>query len=86
MKWHHRTGPAYRGTYHTVEDDSGQLIAECYEGSEAQQAKNANLIAAAPDMLTALERVLRTCGELSVGVQLAVEQAVAKATGQPVPQ
>lgn len=70
MQWHHRTGPAYRGTYHTVEDDGGSLIAECYDGSDQECAKNARLIAAAPDMQKVLEWIVAAHEDVDSGADI----------------
>jgi hypothetical protein len=40
------TGPAYNGQYHAIHAESGDLICECYEGSEEEQRANAKRIQA----------------------------------------
>ncbi len=50
------------------------------EGTAAEKRANARLIAAAPDMLAALQRV-RQCAVLDRLERVAVDEAIAKATG-----
>lgn len=89
MTWHHRTGPAYRGTYHTVEDDAGQLVAECYDGLSVAQAANARLIAAAPDMLKVIEWFVSEHenvdgADIPTHIYKEAKAALAKARGETV--
>lgn len=55
MPWRHVTGPSLKGLYHTVESADGTMVCECYEGTDEERAGFARLIAAAPDLLEALE-------------------------------
>lgn len=63
--WSYVTGPGLKAPYHTVHvgDGRGMMVCECYEGSEDEQAANAKLIAAAPELLEVLQSIKRH-GEL----------------------
>ena len=59
-------------------------LATCWDGGEIstkERDANARLIAAAPDMLEALELVMRE-EVLAVGVEMIVSSAIAKAKGE----
>lgn len=76
------------GGYYIVDANGWELAHLKYDYAHTCNATNhhrARLLAAAPEMLKALERVLQT-SELPRETLLAVEQAVAKATGQPIPE
>lgn len=60
-----------------------QEVAWCGSVLDGDAQANAHLIAAAPDMLTALETVLAG-GHLRTGLQAIVANAIAKATGRNV--
>jgi hypothetical protein len=57
--WEYETGPALNGRHHSVIDQEGVMVCECYEGTEEQQEANAKLIVSLvnnlPTILTALE-------------------------------
>lgn len=88
--WEYCTGPSLNGRYHTVEtkrdkDEDQLMICECYEGTDEQNEANARLMAAAPDMLDALQLVLDTYGfdsSTDSSIWQTVTAAIAKATGE----
>lgn len=58
--WQHDTGPSLSGRYHVVNDANGDMVCECYEGADRDRETNARLIAAAPDMLKALDDLVNS--------------------------
>jgi len=89
----HTPGP-WKRNHLTVKDHRGMVVAEVsaphhmLKGRERNEDMewsrgNARLIAAAPDMLTALETILAG-GHLTTGEQAIVADAIAKATGRDV--
>ena len=82
MKTKHTLGPwrVHEGWGLTVESSKCRIasIASAEYNAEA----NAHLIAAAPDMLEALERVLETKAHIGAIAHTMVKMAIAKAKGE----
>ena len=85
----HTKGPWFKdGHFIRQVDDSG-LIAELYispnsnDGRNQSLTDNARLIAAAPEMLEALEAICDSCLSLSFDELCLIKNAIRKARGEP---
>lgn len=101
MSKKHTPGPLFairakQGGDHAVKDRDNNVVAECFEDirelgecAMAEAKANATLYAAAPDLLEALQDVLRVMEQheqLGGGASIfgdAARAAIAKATGAP---
>jgi hypothetical protein len=79
-----------RVTSVTVLCDDGEdtMVCECYEGTYEQRVNAANLIAAAPELLAALQAMLKCCYDMerndeTLAAVKSAMKAIYKATGEP---
>lgn len=63
-----------------IESQWGSIARVAYAGDYAQQVANSRLIAAAPDLLEALELIYANAGESAEWIRSRIAPAVAKAT------
>jgi hypothetical protein len=86
----HTPGPWNDGLHHqghlAIQSDSGRLVAFCgaisRNDGQLENLANARLIAAAPDLLHALQMIDSNAAESAKWIRRVARDAIAKATGE----
>ena len=78
----HTPGPWHEGSYRSIESQSGTICEVYSHMGIAEADANQKLIAAAPELLAALEWIVnQPTGSMYAEVREAARAAIAKATG-----